>query len=333
MQSKYKVSVVIPAYNVDRFLKKCVESVLSQTLEPIEIICINDGSKDNSLDILRDFEKENENILVIDQINQGVSVARNKGIDSSSGEYIFFLDGDDYLDKHFFEYFYENAKNNNSDLVILNSFWNLASRVTDIYHSALPTCSMFIKRSILVDYPFIRYPKNIQPGEDGIFSHMLLMCTKNVTGEDKVIYHYVKHSEQDHVKTLKNPQSLIDSSKKWIDILESFYSEHNLYRKYSLSFLKYIEAECFLFFRTKPFNVEDETELFNIIKKISSKLILYIFQYDYKYFSSEFNILLKSDTIKEYYKEIKHRYNYLRFRLLGKSISIRYKENRLKYYK
>jgi len=333
MINEYKVSVIIPAYNIEKFLKKCVESVLSQTLKPIEIICINDGSRDGSLDILRDLEKENDNILVIDQVNQGVSVARNNGIESASGEYVFFLDGDDYLDKHFFEYFYNNAKNNNSDLVILNSFWNLASRVTSKYHSALPTCSMFIRRSILFYYPFIRYPLDVHPGEDGIFSHMLLMYTKKVTHEDKVIYHYVKHDAQDHIKSLENPHRFIKSSKKWIDILESFYNEHDLYNKHSLSFLKYIEAECFLFFRTKSFNVDDETEVFDIIKKISNKLTLYIFKYDYKYFSSEFITLLDMSSIKEYYKKVKYRYNYLRFRLLGQNVAIRYKENRLKYYK
>ena len=333
MTNKYKVSVIIPAYNVEKFLKKCVGSVLSQTLKELEIICINDGSKDNSLEILKKFEKENDNIIVIDQENQGVSVARNNGIELANGEYIYFLDGDDYLDKRFFEYFYENAKKNNSDLVILNSFWKLANRVTSKYHTALPTCSMFIRREVLIDYPFVRYPLNVHPGEDGIFSHILLMCTKEVTHEDKVIYHYVKHDEQDHIKSLKNPEILITASKKWIDILENFYSEYDLYIKHSLSFLKYIETECFLFFRTKPFNVEHETEVFNIIKKISDRLMPHIFQSDCQYFSSEFNDLLKSSDIKEYYKKVKYRYNYLRFRFFGKNVSIKYKENRLKHYK
>ena len=331
MTNKYKVSVIIPAYNVEKFLKKCVESVLSQTLKELEIICINDGSKDNSLEILKSLEKENDNIFIIDQANQGVSVARNNGIESANGEYVFFLDGDDYLDKHFFEYFYGNAQKNNSDLVILNSFWNLASRVTSKYHTALPTWSMFIRREILIDYPFIRYPLNVHPGEDGIFSHILLMYTKKITHEDKVIYHYVKHDEQ-KTKIIKNKE-VVDDVKKYIDILDNFYSEHNLFTKQSKSFLKYIEAECFLFFRTKPFDLESETEVFNIIKKISAKLMPHIFQSDCQYFSSEFNTLLKSSDIKEYYKIIKYRYNYLRFRLFGKNVSIRYKENRLKYYK
>ena len=333
MENKYLISVIIPVYNTEKFLVKCLDSVINQTFKDLEIICINDGSPDNSLQILEEYKKKDERIKIIDQNNQGVSVARNNGIENANGEYIFFLDSDDYIDKNFFEIFYKNAKTNNSDLVILNSFWNLKDRVTKNYHSALPTWAMFIRRKVLIDNNFIRYPLNIQPGEDGLFSHVLLTYCEKITHDDNVIYYYIKHETQSHNKLTKSPSIIITDIKKYFEYLNNFYNKNNLYQTKSLSFLKYIEQECFLFFRTKAFNKDDEMEVFSIIKNEVNNLITYIKNDDYKYFSSEFNIFINSKTIKDYYKQIKYRYNYIRFQIFGKTVSIRYKENRYKIYK
>lgn len=95
MDKKIKVSIVIPIYNAELYLGKCLDSVLSQSLEEIEIICINDGSTDRSLQILNEYA-DNGNIVIIDQENQGAGMARNKGIMSAKGKYIAFIDPDDY---------------------------------------------------------------------------------------------------------------------------------------------------------------------------------------------------------------------------------------------
>lgn len=92
-----KVSVIIPVYNVEKYLRQCLDSVVNQTLKDIEIICVNDGSTDNSQQILEEYAKKDKRIKLINQENQGQSVARNNGIEITNGEYIFFLDGDDYL--------------------------------------------------------------------------------------------------------------------------------------------------------------------------------------------------------------------------------------------
>lgn len=92
-----KVSVIVPVYNVAEYLPQCLESLICQTLDDIEIICINDGSTDNSLDILNSYAKKDNRIIVINKENAGVSVARNLGLDRASGEYVMFLDSDDYF--------------------------------------------------------------------------------------------------------------------------------------------------------------------------------------------------------------------------------------------
>ena len=92
------VSIVIPVYNVEKYLKQCLESVVNQTLDKIEVICINDGSTDNSLNILKEYEKKYNNIIIIDQENKGPGFARNIGMKRASGKYIYFLDSDDYIE-------------------------------------------------------------------------------------------------------------------------------------------------------------------------------------------------------------------------------------------
>lgn len=91
------VSVIIPVYNVEPYLRECLESVFKQTYRHIEIIAVNDGSTDNSLEILKKFAQQHDNMKIIDQKNQGNSVARNNGLEIARGKYIYFLDADDYI--------------------------------------------------------------------------------------------------------------------------------------------------------------------------------------------------------------------------------------------
>lgn len=105
-----KVSVIIPVYNDEQYLEECLESVVRQTLEEKEIICINDGSTDRTPEILDKFQKENKNIIIEHQENQGVSAARNRGMELAKGEYVAFMDGDDYYPSDdVLEYLYHNA--------------------------------------------------------------------------------------------------------------------------------------------------------------------------------------------------------------------------------
>ena len=101
-----KVSVIIPVYNVEQYLKECLDSVINQTLKDIEIICINDGSTDGSLKILEKYESLDDRIVVFSQENSGLSATRNKGMQLSSGEYVYFMDSDDYLELNALEELY-----------------------------------------------------------------------------------------------------------------------------------------------------------------------------------------------------------------------------------
>lgn len=119
---KILVSVIVPVYNAEKFLDRCIESIRKQTLKEIEMIFINDGSIDSSLEILSKYEKIDDRIRVISQVNSGPSAARNRGIKVAKGEYITFVDADDYLELDMYEKMYNEAYKNKAELVI-SDFW------------------------------------------------------------------------------------------------------------------------------------------------------------------------------------------------------------------
>ncbi len=112
-----KVSVIIPVYNVEKYIRQCLDSVVNQTLPDIEIICVDDGSTDMSLEILHEYAKRDNRIKVLEQSNQGASEARNKGMAIAKGEYIGFVDSDDWVDENYYETLYTKAVKENADIV------------------------------------------------------------------------------------------------------------------------------------------------------------------------------------------------------------------------
>lgn len=120
-KKEYKVSVIIPIYNVEKYLTECLESIINQTLKDIEIILINDGSTDNTYEIIEKYQKIDNRIKVINQINQGQSVARNNGLEISVGEYVYFMDSDDLLELTALETCYVKSKKENLDFLIFDS--------------------------------------------------------------------------------------------------------------------------------------------------------------------------------------------------------------------
>lgn len=112
-----KISIILPIYNVEKFLENSLKSVINQTLKEIEIICVNDSSTDNSLKILKDFQQKDNRIVVINQENLGSGIARNNGMKIATGEYIGFLDADDYLfNGNALSNLYDKAKNSSSNM-------------------------------------------------------------------------------------------------------------------------------------------------------------------------------------------------------------------------
>ena len=196
-----KVSVIIPVYNVEPYLRRCLDSLANQTLKDIEIICINDCSPDNSLSILKEYAEKDERINIIDfKENQGVSVARNTGIEIAKGEYIGFVDPDDYVDLDFYEKLHKKAKETDADMVkagqkrkkvgwIKEYPYFVCKNKSKYYDILNHTCYIY-RVNFLKKYQ-INYPKGIKFSEDTVFLAKTLFYSNKIEIVDNVFYHYI----------------------------------------------------------------------------------------------------------------------------------------------
>lgn len=140
-----KVSVIIPVYNAEPFLDDCLRTLLGQTLKEIEIICVNDGSKDSSLEILRGYEETDARMRVIDQENQGAGAARNAGLAIAKGEYLSFLDADDFYESNMLERAYETAKGADADVCVFDA------DLYDVATQSYRPCTWAFRRAYFTD--------------------------------------------------------------------------------------------------------------------------------------------------------------------------------------
>ena len=120
--NKTRISVVIPVYNVEKYLRKCLDSVIGQTYHNLEIILIDDGSKDQSPEICDEYAQKDDRIICIHQKNQGVSVARNQGIEIATGDYFHFLDSDDYMDEDAYEFLLDKMREYSTKAICFENF-------------------------------------------------------------------------------------------------------------------------------------------------------------------------------------------------------------------
>jgi glycosyltransferase involved in cell wall biosynthesis len=182
-----KISIIIPVYNVEKYLPKCLDSVINQTLEDIEIICINDCSTDGSLTILKEFASKDKRIKIIDfEVNKGVGFARNTGIDKASGEYISFLDPDDWWEPAFAAKTYNKITENDADIVqfahnrytdkkiqydIVNKIQNVINGINynEYFCDFVNLVWDKIYKTSFIKNNDIKFPLNIHPTEDVLF--------------------------------------------------------------------------------------------------------------------------------------------------------------------
>ena len=203
MVKRPKVSIILPIYNVEDYLSRCLESLINQTLLDIEIIGVNDGSKDHSADILRQYMALDSRIQMIDKENGGTASARNAGLDAASGEMIFFLDPDDYVAKNACERIYEEHLSYGADIIVFGStpfpeipepddwiVWGLSSK--DVYYPEFEPDALFNEPG---GNPFVwnrafsrkflkknhlRFSEEIPFGEDLVFIFQVMPMAKSI---------------------------------------------------------------------------------------------------------------------------------------------------------
>ena len=231
-----KISVIIPVYNVEEYLPRCLESVCNQTLPDIEIICINDASPDNSLEILKTYANRDARIKIIDfKENQGVSIARNTAINQAQGEYIGFVDPDDWVDLDFYENLYNKALKNKADIVkadikeicmnntIKKDIFNINQKLQDSKWHFFTFFWDAIYRKNLILENRISFDPKLTNGEDGVFLTETLSKAQKIYHIDNTYYNVFKreNSASSDDNFAKKAQSLSNSYTKIIEIVNT----------------------------------------------------------------------------------------------------------------
>lgn len=207
MENKPLISVIVPVYNTDVFLVKCLESIAAQTYDDLEIILVDDGSTDNSLSICRDFVEKDKRFKLIIKKNGGVSSARNKALEIASGEYIGFVDSDDEIEPQMFEIMHKNMIEKSADLSVCGQTQSgTGKRTTNFFDSVKvlerdetikelllnrailggPCNKLFLSKKI----GDLRFDENIAMGEDFLFVIKYLLNCEDIVFDPLVLYKY-----------------------------------------------------------------------------------------------------------------------------------------------
>ena len=267
-----KVSLILPVYNSERFLNKCLDSVIRQTLKNIEVLIVNDGSTDESPAIIKYYAEKYPFITVINQENAGQALARNRALQIAQGEYCAFVDSDDYMEEKMLEILYQAAVASKADVVICN--WKevdehgqcLMHNEHEEFHRKTLTkdevikeflmnkkqliegfsWNKLIKRSIFADYQ-IQYPR--MKYEDIPTMFKVLMKAKSYFYVNDSLYYYVQHQGSTvHVRNKATAQGYLNAIKmikeilKEEDLLEEYsdayttYGNNCILREYGLSY-------------------------------------------------------------------------------------------------
>jgi glycosyltransferase involved in cell wall biosynthesis len=278
------VSVIIPVYNLEDYIENCLNSIINQTYKNLEIICVDDGSEDSSSEKIKAMAEKDKRIVLIQQKNAGVSAARNVGMRNSHGEYLVFVDGDDYIHYQAIEILLDCAEKSGSNMIcayeiitnVLNEKMYEIPKYTfkyteykDMFINAdgsflgKSACAKLIKREIALASEF---PQDITSGEDGYYIISLLSRGAKVAVVDERLYYYYKR--ENSTVTSKFSIKKFSITKSFDRICEKLKTSDNEFLKsYSLQYL----YQTILYNRTMAIGTEDEKIILDECKRIGKK--------------------------------------------------------------
>lgn len=259
--NRIKISIIVPVYNAEKYLRQCLDSIISQTLKDIEIICVDDGSTDSSNQILREYQKYDSRIQLITQKNNGLGAARNVGLAVASGEFIGFVDSDDFIDTNWFSALYEKAQKFQADVAIGNiklyfqkyqetklyrdnSLYQKLAAFNFFQAASLPNIITNIgvwdriyRRTFLGQYN-LKNPEHVIY-EDALFSIQTSILANRITVVDNVYYYYRKNTGTAITdQEIGNDSFKLDFLKNSIEI-KNFLQQKKNYSIFYTYYLKY----------------------------------------------------------------------------------------------
>ena len=291
------ISVIIPVYNVEKYLRECLDSVINQTLKDIEIICVNDGSPDNSLKILQEYAAKDKRIVIINQKNQGLSCSRNNALKIAKGEYILFLDSDDWIREDTCERLYTKAKKHNIDMVNFagtnyddnsklfeqtkgqgifytsgnKDFFSREELEEFMYNIPISACRFFYRRAFLEENQ-ITFPEGIN-FEDNYFVRKALIFAQTYGVEREILYFRRVHGESITQNVDKFFGDYIEVISRVSDLYEQNHIKKDVVQKIMQNYCNYL-YEKYNTFR-KEDRIKYKDNLFDFLKKISKEYGFY----------------------------------------------------------
>jgi glycosyltransferase involved in cell wall biosynthesis len=245
------ISVIIPIYNTEKYLSKCLDSVINQTVNDVEIICINDGSTDGSLSILKEYAKKDSRIVIIDKENQGQAAARNTGLQISTGKYISFVDSDDWIEPSLYERSLHLLENEHTELIIFdanicgdsstNSNRSMAKYLQTKFHGNVKINSNVILKSSVPPWNKIyrkdiisRYKISFSKGllyEDNSFHWKYMLQARNAYFLEEKLYNYRIHENSIMHQTKSKASRVEDHFLACLEIFR-YMKKYDLLKKY-----------------------------------------------------------------------------------------------------
>ena len=299
-----KISVIIPVYNVEKYLSECLDSIVNQTLKDIEVICVNDGSTDNSLAILKEYASKDTRIKIIDKENEGQGYARKVGLDSANGEYILFCDSDDYyVSNDVFEKLYYEIVKNNSELMFFRFLWgtrkyNLLDDYINrnferaiFFHFSFPPWCKIYKKSFLDKYTEWCFPKYLK-FQDMPFHIQSCLRVRNLS-YSKILGYYYRLENPDNITNSKIGKKHIENICDVILLVYNILQAENKVSEYSKEFT-FLSIERIKSYFDFVFPDEDILlkikKTFEELKDVLNKVIL---EYDVQISKNDFPHLSK----------------------------------------
>lgn len=233
-----KVSVIVPVYNVEKYVEKCLDSLANQTLSDLEVIIVDDGSTDSSAKIVKKYIKKHPNMKYYHKKNGGLSDARNYGMMHATAKYIAFLDSDDYVAPHTYEKMYQKAKKHDSDMVECNFYWAYDKKMKKdigipysgkkemLEKARVMAWNKLYKKEVL-EKANVLFPKGLQYEDVGFF-YKLIPYLETISFEKEPLVYYVQRD--DSIANTQNKKTA-DIFTVLKDVLE-YYKEKKLYEEY-----------------------------------------------------------------------------------------------------
>lgn len=293
-ENDIKISIIVPCYNIEKYLPRCIESILSQTYRNLEVILVSDGSTDGTNEIIKKYAEKDLRVVPIFKENSGVSSTRNKGLSVATGDYIGFVDGDDYIEPEMYETLLKNAIENDADISHCGYQMIFPSRV-DYYYNTHKKVIQENKNGIIDlivgDYiepgiwnklykseilNGIRMPINIKINEDVLFNFYAFVNSKKSVYEDIPFYHHILRKNSASTSEM-NEYKLFDPVKVRKEIFE--YSLENFDDEIKgVAFASYISYAIFMFRTISKYELKQYNKAAKLYKKdirsIKEKFVL-----------------------------------------------------------